>query len=451
MKVVIIGTGYVGLTTGACLAEIGHDVACIDTDRRKVGALCRGVIPIYEPGLDAMVERNVAAGRLVFDTDLRAHIGQAEVVMIAVGTPPREIDGQADLQYVLAAASEIARTLDHPAVIVTKSTVPAGTGDELARLIAELNPALDFDIASNPEFLREGNAMADFMKPDRIVIGTRSRNALEVLLRLYEPLVSTGVDVIETDIVSSELIKYASNTFLAAKVSFINEMADLCETLGGDVEAVARGMGSDRRIGHAFLRPGPGYGGSCFPKDTRAMQHFGEQNLSPVNIVEAVITVNRARVARMMAKIMAAAGGAIRGQFVALLGLTFKPNTDDVRDSVAILIADKLAQSGATVVAYDPQGIDNARGVLGQRIDYAEDALSAMAGARICVIATDWDDFRSLTPADFERAGCTTLVDLRNLYTVGAFDGSPVSYHSVGRRTSLPAAARATVEAAEWA
>lgn len=449
MKVTIIGTGYVGLTTGACLAEIGHHVACIDNDRRKVDGLRRGIMPIYEPGLDLVVERNVAAGRLLFDTDLGAHAGGAEVVMIAVGTPPREIDGQADLQFVFAAASEIAATLDHRAVIVTKSTVPAGTGDELSRLIAELNPALDFDIASNPEFLREGNAMSDFMEPDRIVVGTRTPYALEVLRQLYEPLIARGVEMIETDIVSAELIKYASNTFLAAKVSFINEMADLCEAVGGDVEAVARGMGSDRRIGHAFLRPGPGYGGSCFPKDTRAMQHFGEQNLSPVNIVEAVITVNRARVPRMVAKIVAAAPGPVRGMRIALLGLTFKPNTDDVRDSVAILIADKLAQSGATVVAYDPQGMDNARAVLGERIAYADDPQAALADSGLCVIATDWDAFRGLAPSDFARLGCSTVVDLRNLYKVAAFDGSSVSYHSVGRRQSLPAVAAATVEAAE--
>ena len=392
MKLAVIGTVYVGLVSGACLADVGWDVTCVDKLADKIDKLKKGVIPIYEPGLKEVVEDNVRAGRLHFTTDIGEAVKDASVVMIAVGTPTRQPDGHAVLQYVYAAAEEIARALDHYAVIVTKSTVPAGTGFQVKRIVSEANPGLRFDVASNPEFLREGNAIYDFATPDRIVIGTDSDAAREMLEELYRPFTENGVELIRTDLVSSELIKYAANTFLATKVSFINEMADICERVGGNVVDVSRGMGSDKRIGHAFLKPGPGYGGSCFPKDTLAMVHIGERVLSPATIVEAVISVNRSRTHRMVAKIAQAAGNDLPGKRIALLGLTFKPNTDDVRDSVAILIADELSQMGV-VRAYDPQGMQQARKLLGNAIAYCGSAGDALEDADLCVVATEWNEF----------------------------------------------------------
>ncbi len=361
MKIAVIGTGYVGLVSGTCLAEAGWNVVCVDKVADKIEKLEKGIIPIYEPGLEDMVKANVASKRLTFTTDIAEAVKDATVVVIAVGTPTRKLDGNADLQYVYAAAEDIGKALDHYAVVVTKSTVPAGTGQEVKRIISQTNPSLQFDIASNPEFLREGNAIVDFMQPDRVVIGTETERAKEVMTQVYAPFAAKGAPLIHTDITSSELIKYAANTFLATKVSFINEMADLCERLGGNIEDVAYGMGSDNRIGMPFLRPGPGYGGSCFPKDTLAMVTIGERALSPATIVEAVIAVNRARPHRMVAKILSAAGESVRGKTIALLGLTFKPDTDDVRDSIALLIADELVRGGAKVVAYDPQGMHEAQ------------------------------------------------------------------------------------------
>jgi UDPglucose 6-dehydrogenase len=442
MKVAVIGTGYVGLVSGACLADVGWDVVCVDKAADKIEKLRNGVIPIYEPGLEEVVGRAVLARRLSFTSDISEAVKDARVVMIAVGTPTRQLDGNADLQYVHAAAAEIGRALDHYAVIVTKSTVPAGTGFQVKRIVAEANSGLEFDIASNPEFLREGNAVRDFMKPDRIVIGTETEAARRVLEELYAPFTGDRVELIETDIVSSELIKYAANTFLATKVSFINEMADICERIGGNIEDVARGMGSDNRIGHAFLKPGPGYGGSCFPKDTLAMVHIGEKALSPATIVEAVISVNRSRSHRMVAKIVQAADDEVRGKRIALLGLTFKPNTDDVRDSVAVLIAEELAQMGANVRAYDPKGMTQAYKILGDVIEYCGSADDALAGAELAVIATEWSEFRDKQPADYRRLMSEpVLVDLRNIFSPEEMLAEDFTYVSVGRPAVKRAAA----------
>jgi UDPglucose 6-dehydrogenase len=442
MKVAIIGTGYVGLVSGTCLADIGWDVACVDRAADKIEKLKKGVTPIYEPGLSELVENNIKAGRLHFTTDTAEALKDAAIVIIAVGTPTRKLDGNADLQYVYAAAQEIGQALDHFAVIVTKSTVPAGTGFQVRRIVSEANPALDFEIASNPEFLREGNAIYDFMQPDRIVIGTESERAREMLERLYQPFIQDGVEFVSTDVVSSELIKYAANTFLATKVSFINEMADICERVGGNIDDVARGMGSDKRIGTAFLKPGPGYGGSCFPKDTLAMVHIGEKALSPATIVEAVISVNRQRAHRMVAKVVEAAGGDVRGRHIALLGLTFKPNTDDVRDSVALVIAEELAQMGALIHAYDPKGMEQARAVIGDVIAYCADAEEALRGADLCVVATEWKEFRDRRPEDYRSLmAAPVMVDLRNIFPPREMAESGFRYASVGRAAVEPASA----------
>jgi UDPglucose 6-dehydrogenase len=440
-QVAVIGTGYVGLVSGSCLAEAGWRVACVDQVEAKIEKLKAGIIPIYEPGLDEVVARNAEAGRLTFTTDIAEALRAAEIVIIAVGTPTRKLDGNADLQYVYAASRDIARNLDHYAVVVTKSTVPAGTGNEVRRIIERENPSLDFDVASNPEFLREGNAVSDFMKPDRIVIGTDSARAREQLEALYRPFTSQGFELISTDIISSELIKYAANTFLATKVSFINEMADICEKVGGDIGAISRGMGSDKRIGREFLKPGPGYGGSCFPKDTLAMVHIGEKALSPATIVEAVITVNRSRPHRMVAKVLQAAGGSVDGRTIGLLGLTFKPNTDDVRDSVAVLVAEQLVQRGAIVRAYDPKGSEHAREMLGDAITYCATMAEAIEGADLCVLATEWDEFVRF-PLDGYRAALRhpIMVDFRNVFSLEAMTQAGFEYHSIGR-TSVQAPA----------
>jgi len=441
MKVAIIGTGYVGLVSGTCFADLGWDVTCVDRAFDKIEKLKKGETPIYEPGLPELVESNIRAGRLHFTTDTAEAVRDAAIVLIAVGTPTRKLDGNADLQYVYAAAREIGQALDHFAVIVTKSTVPAGTGFQVRRIVSEANPGLDFEIASNPEFLREGNAIYDFMHPDRIVIGTESDRAREMLERLYQPFIDDGVEFVSTDVVSSELIKYAANTFLATKVSFINEMADICERVGGNIEDVSRGMGTDRRIGRAFLQPGPGYGGSCFPKDTLAMVHIGERALSPATIVEAVISVNRQRCHRMVAKVLEAAGGDVRGRHIAFLGLTFKPNTDDVRDSVALVIAEELAGMGAIVRAYDPEGMEQARSVIGDVIAYCSSADEALEGADICVIATEWKEFRDRRPEQYRRLMARpVMIDLRNMFPLREMAESGFRYVSIGRKTVEPEA-----------
>jgi UDPglucose 6-dehydrogenase len=432
MRIAVIGTGYVGLVTGTCLAHIGWDVTCVDNVPEKIEGLKKGIVPIYEPGLEELVLAN--RDRLHFTTSLAEAIDGAEIIIIAVGTPTRKLDGNADLRYIYAAAEEIARSLRHYAVIVTKSTVPAGTGFQIKRIIAQANPGLDFDVASNPEFLREGNAIEDFLKPDRIVIGTENPPATRLLEELYRPFTEKGVELIRTDIVSSELIKYAANTFLATKVSFINEMADICEKVGGNIDDVSRGMGTDNRIGQAFLRPGPGYGGSCFPKDTLAMARIGQKLLSPASIVEAVISVNRLRTHRMVAKIVHAAGDDVRGKRIALLGLTFKPNTDDVRDSVPVVIAEELSQLGAKVRAYDPKGMEQARGLLGDAIEYCEDLEDAVTGAEVCVIATEWKEFRDRKPREYKHLLATpVMVDLRNVFSLTEMAEQGFTYHSIGR------------------
>ncbi|MBY0355713.1 MAG: UDP-glucose/GDP-mannose dehydrogenase family protein [Rickettsiales bacterium] len=434
MKIAIIGTGYVGLVSGTCFAELGYDVTCVDKDAAKIEALQRGVIPIYEPSLEAMITRNVARGNLHFTTNTQHAIASAEIISIAVGTPTRAQDGYADLSYVYEAAKEIANSLDHYAVIVTKSTVPAGTGHEIQRLMQQANPTLQFDVASNPEFLREGHAIADFMTPDRVVIGTESAKARGLLEKLYAPFSAQNVPIVFTDLISSELIKYAANTFLATKVSFINEMADICEKVGGNIEDVATGMGLDTRIGPKFLRPGPGYGGSCFPKDTLAMVTIGERALSKATIVEAVIAVNRARPHRMLAKILTAAGGHVRGKKVGLLGLTFKPDTDDVRDSTAIIIAQELVRLGAVVRAYDPKGMAHAKSILGDSVSYAVSSQEALQDGDLAVLATEWQEFRDLTAQQIKSwLRKAVMVDLRNIYDPRIMQHAGFVYLSIGR------------------
>ncbi len=434
MKIAVIGTGYVGLVSGTCFAEMGMNVTCVDNQEEKVAALKRGEIPIYEPGLAEMVVRNTQEGRLRFTTDLKEAIAEAEIISIAVGTPTRAQDGLADLSYVYGAAVEIARQLDHYAVIVTKSTVPAGTGEVIGKIIRRENPSLEFDVASNPEFLREGCAIDDFMKPDRVVIGVDNDRAKQAMERLYAPLSDQGVPVFFTRIVSSELIKYAANTFLATKVSFINEIADLCERLGADVEDVAHGIGLDSRIGSKFLKAGPGYGGSCFPKDTLAMVGIGERALSPVTIVEAVIEVNRQRQHRMTAKIVEACGGKVRGIKIAYLGVAFKAETDDVRDSAVLAVAEALVSEGATVCVYDPKAMENAKKITGSSILYAHTKEEALAGADIMVLATEWEEFRTMDlEAVKELLARPVVVDLRNLFSPQAMQAFGFTYHSIGR------------------
>jgi UDPglucose 6-dehydrogenase len=439
MKIAVIGTGYVGLVSGTCFAELGFNVVCVDKVKAKVESLQAGIVPIYEPQLEELIKKNVAAGRLQFSDDLASSIDGAEIISIAVGTPTRKQDGNADLSYVYAVASEIAESLKNYAVIVTKSTVPAGTNHEIKRIITAAAPKLEFDVASNPEFLREGSAVDDFLNPERVVVGTETKRAQELMAKLYEPLKNKGSQLIFTDLISSELIKYAANTFLATKVSFINEMADLCEKVGGNIEDIALGMGTDSRIGGRFLQPGPGYGGSCFPKDTLAMVHISERALSPVTIVEAVIAVNRSRPHRMVAKIINAAGGEVRGKKIALLGLAFKANTDDVRDSVALIIAEELANRGANIVAYDPKGKPHARDILGDIIAYADSLNEAMVGADFAVIATEWQEFATITPAQFKSAlKQPMIVDLRNLYKPQIMAEAGINYHSIGRKFIEP-------------
>src|SRR5262245_37751854 len=377
MRVTMVGTGYVGLVTGACFSEFGFDVTCVDKDAAKIDRLRKGGIPIFEPGLDALVAKNAAAGRLSFSTDLAAAVAGADAVFIAVGTPSRRGDGHADLSYVYAAAEEIGRALTGYAVVVTKSTVPVGTGREVARRIRAVAPKADFDVVSNPEFLREGAAIGDFMRPDRVVIGAESERARDVMREIYRPLYLIETPIVFTSLETSELTKYAANTFLAAKITFINEIADLCDKVGADVHDVARGIGLDGRIGRKFLHPGPGYGGSCFPKDTLALVKTAQQAGAPLRIIETVVDVNARRKRAMADRIVAACGGSVAGKTIAVLGLTFKPNTDDMRDAPSLEIVPALQKAGARVRAYDPEGMDEARKLL-PGVDYAASALAAM-------------------------------------------------------------------------
>ncbi|HXV25133.1 MAG TPA: UDP-glucose/GDP-mannose dehydrogenase family protein [Alphaproteobacteria bacterium] len=437
MRIAMIGTGYVGLVSGTCFSEFGVDVICVDKDQDKIERLREGKIPIFEPGLEAMVESNAKAGRLSFSTDLAGAVAGAEAVFIAVGTPSRRGDGHADLSYVYGAAEEIGRALTGYAVVVTKSTVPVGTGREVERIIRKVRPEAEFDIASNPEFLREGSAINDFMRPDRVVIGTHSQGARDLMRQLYRPLYLIETPIIFTGLETAELIKYAANSFLAAKITFINEMADLCERVGADVHDVARGIGLDGRIGRKFLHAGPGFGGSCFPKDTLALVRTAQAVGAPARIIETVVAVNDERKRRMAHKVVEACGDSVQGKTIAVLGLTFKPNTDDMRDAPSLAILPALIGAGARVRAYDPEGMEEARKLM-PHVAYCGDAYEAMEGADAVVVLTEWNQFRSL---DLERAKrllrTPIVVDLRNVYDPLQMRQAGFAYSCIGR----PAAA----------
>ncbi|PCD01748.1 UDP-glucose 6-dehydrogenase [Sphingomonas spermidinifaciens] len=433
MRIVMIGSGYVGLVSGACLADFGHDVVCVDKDAGKIDRLKAGGIPIYEPGLDDLVAKNVAAGRLSFTTDLAGPVGEAEVVFIGVGTPTRRGDGHADLSYVYGAAREIAAALRRFTVVVTKSTVPVGTGDEVERIIRETNPAAEFAVASNPEFLREGAAIEDFKRPDRIVVGIEDERARAPMEQVYRPLYLNKAPVLFTRRRTSELIKYAANAFLAMKITFINEIADLCEKVGADVQEVSRGIGLDNRIGAKFLHAGPGYGGSCFPKDTLALVKTAQDFDSPLRLIETTVAVNDTRKRAMARKVVAAMGGDVRGKTIAMLGLTFKPNTDDMREAPSISIIQALQDAGATIRAYDPEGMEAARPML-ENVHYARSAYDAAEGSAAVVIVTEWDAFRALDLARLKSLMAEPLlVDLRNIYRAENVVAEGLRYVSIGR------------------
>ncbi|MEN3227994.1 UDP-glucose/GDP-mannose dehydrogenase family protein [Methylorubrum rhodesianum] len=432
MRIAMIGSGYVGLVSGACLADFGHEVVCIDKDPDKIAALNEGRMPIYEPGLDTLVAENVRQKRLAFSTDLKPAVAQAQAVFIAVGTPSRRGDGFADLSYVYAAAREIAEALTGYAVVVTKSTVPVGTGDEVERILREARPDLDVGVASNPEFLREGAAIGDFKRPDRIVIGAEDARAAAVMQEVYRPLYLNQAPILLTGRRTAELTKYAANAFLATKITFINEIADLCEQVGANVQEVARGIGLDNRIGAKFLHAGPGYGGSCFPKDTLALVKTAQDYGTPVRIVETVVAVNDQRKRAMARKVIAACGGSVRGKRVALLGLTFKPNTDDMRDAPSLSIIAGLQDAGARIVAYDPEGMEQARPLL-QGVAYAEDAYACAEGADALVIVTEWNAFRALDLARLKALmAAPVLVDLRNVYAPAEVERHGFDYSGIG-------------------
>jgi UDPglucose 6-dehydrogenase len=433
MRVAMIGSGYVGLVSGACFADFGHVVTCVDKDAAKIEALKNGVIPIFEPGLEDLVATNVREGRLSFTTDLAAGLAGADAAFIAVGTPSRRGDGHADLSYVHAVAREIAQATPGPLVVVTKSTVPVGTGDEVERILRETRPDGDYAVVSNPEFLREGAAIADFKRPDRIVIGTDDARAKEVMSELYRPLYLNQPPLLFTTRRTSELIKYAGNAFLAVKITFINEIADLCEAVGADVQEVARGIGLDNRIGSKFLHAGPGYGGSCFPKDTQALAKTAQDAGTPVRIVETVVAVNDQRKRAMARKVVAACGGSVRGKTIAVLGLTFKPNTDDMREAPSLSIITALQDQGAVIRAYDPEGMQAAKAMLTD-VEYAPNAYACVEGADALVIVTEWDAFRAL---DLGRVHALlrspVVVDLRNIYRPDDMRRRGFTYVGVGR------------------
>ena len=433
MRITMIGSGYVGLVSGACFANFGHDVVCVDTDPGKIERLKAGVMPIFEPGLGELVANNARAGRLTFTTDLGPSVADAEAVFIAVGTPSRRGDGHADLSYVFAAAREIAAASTGHTIVVTKSTVPVGTGDEVERVLHDANPAATFAVVSNPEFLREGAAIRDFKFPDRIVVGTDDAAARSVMTEIYRPLFINSSPLMFTARRTAELIKYAANAFLATKITFINEIADLCEAVGANVQDVARGIGLDNRIGAKFLHAGPGYGGSCFPKDTLALIKTAQDFGTPMRIVETVAAVNDQRKRAMAKKVVAAAGGSVRGKTVAVLGLTFKPNTDDMRDSPAIAVVQALQDGGARVRAFDPEGIEQAKLVLTD-VDYAADPYDCVANADVTVLMTEWDAFRGLDMDRIRAAmAVPVLVDLRNVFRPDEMARRGIAYTSVGR------------------
>ncbi|MFT4563511.1 MAG: UDPglucose 6-dehydrogenase [Gammaproteobacteria bacterium] len=434
MNVVLIGTGYVGLVSGTCFAEFGANVTCVDVDASKVAKLLDGQIPIYEPGLEALVAKNVREQRLNFTTDLASVAGDADLVFIAVGTPSRRGDGFADLSFVYEAAKQLASHLSGYTVIVDKSTVPVGTARNVERIIREANPQADFDVASNPEFLREGAAISDFMRPDRVVIGIESERAEKLLRELYRPLNLIEAPILFTGLESAELIKYASNAFLATKISFINEMSMLCEAVGADVHAVAKGMGMDKRIGSKFLHPGPGYGGSCFPKDTQALVRIAQENGTSCRIVESVIEVNAAQKARMIKKIRHALGGSETDKTIGVLGLTFKPETDDMRDSPALSILPALVDKGALVKVHDPQGMAEAQTLLPKDVQFCDDQFEVFAEADAVVLLTEWNVYRGIDMLRGKAAMRTPVfVDLRNVYERSRMEELGFSYHCVGR------------------
>ncbi len=433
MRIAVIGTGYVGLVSGTCFSEFGHDVICIDKDAEKITSLNAGKVPIFEPGLQAMIEKNSRSGYLKFGTDLKTAVEDADAVFIAVGTPSRRGDGQADLTYVYAAAREIATALTGYTVVVTKSTVPVGTGREVERILRETSPEADFDVVSNPEFLREGAAIEDFMRPDRVIVGTTEKRAQEVMGEIYRPLSLFQTPLVFTSLESSELTKYAGNAFLATKITFINEIADLCEKVGADVHDVARGIGLDRRIGAKFLHPGPGFGGSCFPKDTRALFQTSIEEGSPLRIVDTVIDINEKRKMEMAERVIDACGGSVSGKQIAVLGLTFKPDTDDMRESPSLDILPALVAGGAIIRAYDPEGMEEARNLLAD-VDFCNSSYATLEGADALVIITEWNEFRAL---DLTRVKSMmkspVMVDLRNIYDPHDMALKGFTYRSIGR------------------
>ncbi len=434
MKIAMIGTGYVGLVSGVCFSDFGHEVVCVDKNPTKIEMLERGEVPIYEPGLDALMERNVAAGRLSFTGDLAKAVDGADAVFIAVGTPTRRGDGHADLTYVYAAAEEVAHSLKDYTVVVTKSTVPVGTNREVARIVSEARPDLEFDVASNPEFLREGAAIDDFMRPDRVVVGVTSERARELMGEVYRPLFLRDFPIVYTDLESAEMIKYAANAFLATKITFINEIAALCERVGADVKSVSKGMGLDNRIGNKFLHAGPGYGGSCFPKDTSALARIGQDYSVPQELTETVIRVNESIKRRMIDKVKEMCGDSFNGKTIAVLGVTFKPNTDDMRDSPSLTIVPAMVGAGAKVRVVDPQGRREGEGLL-PGVEWLEDAYEAAEGADALVILTEWNEFRAL---DLGRIATSMtaprMADLRNIYTAQDAEAAGFeAYVAVGR------------------
>jgi UDPglucose 6-dehydrogenase len=436
----MIGSGYVGLVSGACFADFGHEVCCVDKDPKKIEALNRGEIPIFEPGLAELVAKNVREGRLTFTTEIKPAVARAEAVFIAVGTPSRRGDGHADLSYVYQASREIAEAMDGYTVVVTKSTVPVGTGDEVERIIQDTiqdtRPDATFAVVSNPEFLREGAAIADFKRPDRIVIGTDDERAAEVMREVYRPLYLNQAPILVTSRRTAELTKYAANAFLATKITFINEIADLCEQVGANVQDVARGIGLDNRIGGKFLHAGPGYGGSCFPKDTLALIKTAQDYAAPIRIVETVAAVNEQRKRAMGRKVVQACGGSVRGKTIAVLGLTFKPNTDDMRDAPSLAVITALQDAGAKVRAYDPEGMEAAKAMLAD-VDYALDPYACAQGAHALVIVTEWDIFRALDLKRLKTAlAQPVVVDLRNIYRPEEMSRRGFTYVSVGRPTA---------------
>lgn len=438
MKITVIGAGYVGLVSAACFSDFGYEVVCVDRDARKVAALESGRIPIYEQGLEPVVSSNRQAGRLTFTEDLRAAVAGADVVLIAVGTPTRDGEDGADLSYVYAAGEEIARAMQGYTVIVTKSTVPVGTAARLREIISKARPEGDFDVASNPEFMREGSAVEDFLRPDRVVVGVSCERAEKTLRQLYSPLTSKDVPLLVTSCEAAEVIKYAANTFLATRIAFVNQLADLCEKVGADIQDVARGMGLDKRIGLKFLNPGPGFGGSCFPKDTRALVHTARQHGNPFTIVENVIAANEARKRALADRIEQAVGGKLADKRIALLGVAFKAETDDIRDAAALTVIPELQRRGAAIAAFDPVAMDNGRQAF-QSVQWCADAYSAAIGADAVVILTEWNVFRGL---DLRRLARDmrepVMVDFRNLFTFSDIKGSGLTYHSIGRASVMP-------------